>query len=123
MREIAHRDHARHACAALERVQRALQRRDMRAVGAIGGEGRQRALGVLDQLAGFLRENAGDFGIIVGGERRCRRRYLDRRGCERRGLRRQARSLFGQGGGGRRLGDAVIERRLGTRDAYAVDRG
>ena len=77
--QVAHRDQAGHACTALERVQRTLQRDETVDAAAIFIPLGERALRLLDELDRFVGEIAGDLRIeirehIFGHVR-------DRRGC------------------------------------------
>ena len=63
---VAHRADAGHACAALQRVQQALQFRDLAAVRAVATPTRERGFALLEQFGGFLAENRGDVGVELG---------------------------------------------------------
>ena len=66
MGQVAHRSEARHARAALERVQRTLERRQTIDAAAILVPLCQRTLRRVDELDGFVGEDAGDVLVEVG---------------------------------------------------------
>ena len=65
MAEIAHRYEARHTGAALERVQRTLQRIEAVDAAAVLIPLRERALRLFDELDRFIGEDAGDVLIEI----------------------------------------------------------
>ena len=65
VRQIAHRHEARHARAALERMQRALERGETVDAGAVLVPLGERALRGVDEFDGFVGEDAGDVGVEI----------------------------------------------------------
>ena len=65
MAQIAHGHEARHACAALERVQRTLQRVEAIDAAAVLVPLRERALRLFDELDRFIGEDAGDVRVEI----------------------------------------------------------
>ena len=127
MAQVADRGEARHACAALERMQVSLQAGDRRAIGRRLAQVRDQRVGVVEDVRAFLHEDVeqvvigiGDieraFGLRIVGERRRARPIERRRGVLRSGRRRgRLERRFGR----RRVGDRL--RRVRHRDLGLIE--